>query len=167
MHQFSESQTKVPWSAIILKIVIFIRICMVNGQGMPVQLVCHTKPYNNCNFQIDGALQYFGVWLWQLVHLLLLVYSFQWCVLFLCLAKWAVLSVIKVHSIFEIISDPDKTIVLKQPIGPFRSKFQGVQGLWYLDIINISSEIKQKNKRTNKSIVRICIIPITLNKVSL
>ena len=33
MHQFSESQTKVPWSAIILKIVIFIRICMVNGKA--------------------------------------------------------------------------------------------------------------------------------------
>ena len=87
MHQFSESQTKVPWSAIILKIVIFIRICMVNGQGLPVQLICHTKPYNNRNFQIDGASRYFGVWLWQLVHLLILVCSFQWCVLFLCLAK--------------------------------------------------------------------------------
>ena len=87
MYQFSESQTKAPWSAIILKIVIFIRICMVNGQGLPVQLICHTKPYNNRNFQIDGASQYFGVWVWQLVHLLILVCSFQWCVLFLCLAK--------------------------------------------------------------------------------
>ena len=34
---------------------------MVNGQGMPVQLICHTKPYNNRNFQIDGASRYFGV----------------------------------------------------------------------------------------------------------
>ena len=87
MHQFSELQIKVPWSAIILKIVIFIRICMVNGQGLPVQLICHTKPYNNRNFQIDGASWYFGVWVWQLVHLLTLVCSFQWCVLFLSLAK--------------------------------------------------------------------------------
>ena len=43
-------------SAIILKIVIFIRLCMVNGQGLPFQLICHTKPYKNRNFQIDGAL---------------------------------------------------------------------------------------------------------------
>ena len=42
---------------------------------------------NNRNFQIDGASRYFGVWVWQLVHLLILVFSFQWCVLFLCLAK--------------------------------------------------------------------------------
>ena len=163
MHQFSESyQSTVKYH--------HVENCNLNGERTKIAhtaLICQTKPYDNNNFQIDGTSWYFGVWLWQLVHLLLLVYSFQWCVLFLCLAKWAVLSVIKVHSIFEIISDPDKTIVLKQPIGPFRSKFQGVQGLWYLDIINISSEIKQKNKRTNRSIVRICIIPITLNKVSL
>ena len=85
MHQLSESQTKVTWSAIFLKIVIFIRFCTVNGQGMPVQLICHTKPYNNRT--VDDASRYFGVWLWQLVHLLILVCSFQWCVLFLCLAK--------------------------------------------------------------------------------
>ena len=84
MHQFSESTTKEQWSTIILKI---IKICMVNGQGLPVQLICHTKPYNNRNFQIDGASRYFGVWVWQLVHLLILVCSFQWCVLFLCLAR--------------------------------------------------------------------------------
>ena len=57
---------------------------------MPIQLICHTKPGNNRNFQIDGASRYFGVWLWQLVHLLILVCSFQWCVLFLCLAKLCV-----------------------------------------------------------------------------
>ena len=83
-----QSQIKVQWSAIILKVVIFIRICLVNGQGLPVQLICHTKPYNNLNFQIDGASRYFGVWVWQLVHLLILVCSFQWCVLFLSLAKF-------------------------------------------------------------------------------
>ena len=44
-----------------VKIVIFVRFCMVNGQGTPVQLICHTKPYNNRNFQIDGASRYFGV----------------------------------------------------------------------------------------------------------
>ena len=74
-------------STIILKIVIFIRFCMVNRQGVPVHFICHTKPYNNRNFQIDGGSQYFGVWVWQLVHLLILVCSFQWCVLFLCLTK--------------------------------------------------------------------------------
>ena len=26
---------------------------------MPVQLICHTKPYNNRNFQIDGTSRYF------------------------------------------------------------------------------------------------------------
>ena len=60
------------------------RICMLNGQGMPVQIICHTIPYNNCNFQINGASRYFG---WQSVHLLILLSSFQWCVMFLCLAK--------------------------------------------------------------------------------
>ena len=34
---------------------------MVNGQGLPVQLICHTKPHNNRNFQINGTLQYFDV----------------------------------------------------------------------------------------------------------
>ena len=34
---------------------------MVNRQCMPVQLICHTKPYKNRNFQIDGASRYFGV----------------------------------------------------------------------------------------------------------
>ena len=60
---------------------------MVNGQALPVQCICHTEPYKNYNFQIDVALRYFGVWIWQLVHLLILVYSFQWCVLFLCLVN--------------------------------------------------------------------------------
>ena len=34
---------------------------MVNRQGLPIQLICPTKPYNNHNFQTDGASQYFGV----------------------------------------------------------------------------------------------------------
>ena len=83
----SESYTKVSRSAINLKIVVFIRFCManeLNGQGLPVH---HTQPYKNWNFQKDCASRYFGVWLWQLVHLLILVCSFQCCVLFLCLAK--------------------------------------------------------------------------------
>ena len=54
-------------NAIILKIVIFIRFCMVNRQGLLVQLICHTKPYNNHNFQNVGASWYFGLWLWELV----------------------------------------------------------------------------------------------------
>ena len=83
-----QSCTKVSCgSAVILGIPIFIRLCMVNRQALPVQFVCHTKPYKNSNFQIYGASRYFGLWLWQLVHLLILVCSFQWCVLFLCLAK--------------------------------------------------------------------------------
>ena len=55
------------------------------------------------------ASRYFGVWLWQLVHLLILVCSFQWCVLFLCLAKLysrPVLSVITVNSFFKAFSVP-------------------------------------------------------------
>ena len=100
MHQFSESQTKVPWSAIILKIVIFIRICMVNGQGMPIQLICHTEPLQS-QFSIDGASRYFGVRIWQiLVHFLILVCSFQWCVLFCVWPSFigAILSVLKAYS---------------------------------------------------------------------
>ena len=31
--------------------------------GERARLICHTKPYNNRNFQIDGASRYFGVWL--------------------------------------------------------------------------------------------------------
>ena len=61
--------------------IFFIRICMLNGQVLPVQLICHTKPYNNLIFQIDGSSRYFSVWVWQLVHLLILVCSFHWCVL--------------------------------------------------------------------------------------
>ena len=30
---------------------------MVKRQGLPIQLICHTKPYN---FQNDGAARYFG-----------------------------------------------------------------------------------------------------------
>ena len=33
---------------------------MVNEQGLPVQLICHTKPYKNHNSQNDGASQYFA-----------------------------------------------------------------------------------------------------------
>ena len=31
--------------------------------------ICDTKPYKNHNIQNDGALQYFGLWLWELVCL--------------------------------------------------------------------------------------------------
>ena len=68
-----ESSTKVSRSAVIFEISI-----------LPVQFVCHTNL--NLIKIIDGASRYFGVWLWQLVHLLILVCSFQWPVLF-CLAK--------------------------------------------------------------------------------
>ena len=87
MHQLSELYTKVSRNAINLKIVVFIRFCMVdklNGQGLAVS---HTEPYKNWNFQNDGVSRYFGGWLWQLVHLLILFCSFHWCVLCLCLIK--------------------------------------------------------------------------------
>ena len=55
---------------------------MVNGQGLPVQLICHTKPYKNQNFQNDGTSRYFGVlWLWESVRLPALSSD----ILFLCL----------------------------------------------------------------------------------
>ena len=38
-------------------------------------------------FQNDGTSRYFGLQLWELVHLLNLVCSFQGCVLFMCLIK--------------------------------------------------------------------------------
>ena len=41
IHQMS----KVSQSAIILEIQIFIRFCMVNGQALPIQFICHTEPY--------------------------------------------------------------------------------------------------------------------------
>ena len=59
--QFSESQTEVLRSTIILKIVIFIRFCMadeLNGQALPLH---HTSPYKNYNFQNDGTARYFGL----------------------------------------------------------------------------------------------------------
>ena len=49
--------------------------------------VHHTKPYKNCNFQNDSTSQCFGLWLCKSVHLLNLVCSFQWCVLFMRLVK--------------------------------------------------------------------------------
>ena len=85
--EFSESSTKVLWSAVIFKVKIFIRFCIVNGQYEQALPICHTEHYKNYDFQIDGTLWYFGVWVWQLVHVLILVCSFQWCVLFLCLVK--------------------------------------------------------------------------------
>ena len=45
--------------------------------------VYHTKPYKNYNFENDGTSRYFGLRLCKLVHLLNLVCSFQWCVLFM------------------------------------------------------------------------------------
>ena len=83
---------------------------MVNGQGMPVQqLSAIQNLIIIAFFQIDGASRYFGVWVWQLVHLLILVCSFPWCVLFLCLANLslivgAVLSVIKAYSFGRCVS---------------------------------------------------------------
>ena len=44
MDQLSDSTTKVSRHAVILEMSIFIRFCMINGQAMPVQFVCHTKP---------------------------------------------------------------------------------------------------------------------------
>ena len=68
VYQFSESQIKVPWSAIVLKIVIFIRFCIVNKQSLPVQnLIKCTKSYKNLNFQNDGASKYSDSD-WELVH---------------------------------------------------------------------------------------------------
>ena len=63
MDQLSESHTKVSR-----------RFCMadeLNGQALP----------------IFGTSRVFGLWLWKLVHLLNLVCSFQWWVLFMCLIK--------------------------------------------------------------------------------
>ena len=31
---------------------------MANGQALPVQFVCYSKPYKKYNFQIDGASLY-------------------------------------------------------------------------------------------------------------
>ena len=42
-----------------LKIVIFMRFCMVNRQDLSIQLICHTKPYSNRNFQNDSSSRYF------------------------------------------------------------------------------------------------------------
>ena len=103
----------------ILKIVILIRICMVNGQGMPVQLICHTKPDNNHNFHIYGALRHFGVWVWQFVHFLILVSS-----------VWpsfigAVLSMIKAYNVPRVpagILDSHTVIVMSGQIFLFHHK---------------------------------------------
>ena len=48
-------------SVVILEFSLLIRLCMANGQPLPIQFVGHTKPYKNYNFQTDGTLQYFGV----------------------------------------------------------------------------------------------------------
>ena len=83
----SESYNIVTQRAINLKIVVFIRFCMadkLNGQRLPVH---RTEPYINGHFQNDGASRYFGGWLWQLVHFLILFCSFHWRVLCLCLIK--------------------------------------------------------------------------------
>ena len=82
VHQFSESQTKVPWSVITLKIVTFIRFCTVDGQGF--QLICHTKlqifkmmvfrgtlvhdSENWSKIQIFKMMVLRGPWLWELVR---------------------------------------------------------------------------------------------------
>ena len=66
--QFSESSTKVSRAPS------FFTTCSV---CLPF---CHTSPYKNFNFQIDSASRCSR----QLVYVLILVCSFQWCVLFLC-----------------------------------------------------------------------------------
>ena len=81
----------------------FYKVLYGEWQALPIHFVCHPKPHKNYNFQIDGAPWYFDVWLWQLVHLLIFLCSFQWCVFFLCV--WpsfigAVLSVIKVYFVY-------------------------------------------------------------------
>ena len=82
-----ESFTKVLRSTITLQISVSMSFCIANGQALPLQFVCHTKLYKNYNFQIMVLHDTWGVWLWQLVNLLILVCSFQWCFLLLCLAK--------------------------------------------------------------------------------
>ena len=77
MHQFSESQTKVLWSAIILKIII--------GKACPFSSSAIQNLIIIAIFKLM-ALRDTLVYDWQLVHLLILVCYFQWCVLFLCLA---------------------------------------------------------------------------------
>ena len=57
------------------EIVVFIRFSIANGQGLPLR---HTEPNEKWNFENDGASRYFGGWLWELVHLLILF----------CLACW-------------------------------------------------------------------------------
>ena len=37
----------------------------LSGQALPIH---HTKPYKIFIFQNDDTSQYFGVWLWELVH---------------------------------------------------------------------------------------------------
>ena len=81
---FWESSTNVSQSAVIFETSIY--KVLYGERGKFAHPPCRTL-LNSTNFQIDGASQYFGVWLWKLVQLLLLVCSFQWCVLILCLAK--------------------------------------------------------------------------------
>ena len=115
----SESYTKVSRSTVILEISIFIRFCMANGQALPVQFICHTEPYKNYNFQIDGASRYFGVWLWQLVHLLILVCSFQWYVLFSCLTKHYRSCPIRDKGLFrKSLIVHEAVLVSEKPSGP-------------------------------------------------
>ena len=62
----------------------FCKVMYGERASLARQFVCHTKPYKNYNFQIDGASRYFGLWLRKLVHALILVCSSS--VSFLCLA---------------------------------------------------------------------------------
>ena len=73
---------------------------MVNGQGLPVQLICHTKPYNNRNLQSmvlrDSLVYESDNWSTTNFGLLFLMVCFVFCV-------WpsfigAVLSVMKAYS---------------------------------------------------------------------
>ena len=106
MNQLSDSYTKVSRSAINLKIAIIIRFCMadeLNGHALPVH---HTNPYKNYNFQNDGTLCYFGLWL-KYAALTTLGLCFPGCVLFMCFDQtWskAVLSWQRsIVSVFELV----------------------------------------------------------------
>ena len=61
---------------------------MANGQALPVQFLCQTKPYKKYNFQIDGT--YFTI-LWCMTLTIgpltnfSLLFPVVW--VFLCLAK--------------------------------------------------------------------------------
>ena len=83
-----QSYSKVSRSAVILKIVVFRRFCKAKGHALLVQFIL---PYRTLQkLQFSNWWRFAILWsqLRKLVHVLILVCSFQWCVLFLCLAKF-------------------------------------------------------------------------------